>query len=449
VRRRLLPLLALLALLALALAAPAAQAVDRAGLRTTLAKLQARLGTSAGAYVVNLADGQPLYASRENLALAPASNEKLFTTATALLRFGAGGALATTLQAQPGTTIDEAGVLRGDLYLVGGGDPTLGDAGLSALADQLAAQGVTRIAGAVVGDESLFDTLRGGPDSGYRPDSDLGGWLSALSWRHGRSGDGSPARAAATKLAALLKARDITYDRKPRTGALPGALDGGGIPVTPTPATTTAPATTTTPGGTAAGSVTPGGAQASAAPAAGDPEPLATFASPSIGDLITATNVPSENFYAEMLAKAVGARFGAGGSTAAGLAVAREQLATFGVHPKLVDGSGLSRSDRTTARQVVRLLQRMIGQDTAATWVRSLPVAGTSGTLRYRMRGTAAAGRCQAKTGTLIGVSALSGYCTTTGGAQVAFSLLENRVCTSCAKRIEDRMVAAIAGLHG
>ncbi|MCZ4492088.1 MAG: hypothetical protein JWP53_1019, partial [Conexibacter sp.] len=174
-RRRLLPLLALVALLAVALAAPAAQAVDRAGLRATLAKLHGRLGTSAGAYVVDLADGQPLYAHRENLALAPASNEKLFTTATALLRFGATGALATTLQARPGTTIDADGVLRGDLYLVGGGDPTLGDAGLSALADQLAAQGVTRIAGAVVGDESLFDTLRGGPDSGYRPDSDLGG----------------------------------------------------------------------------------------------------------------------------------------------------------------------------------------------------------------------------------------------------------------------------------
>jgi len=150
-----------------------------------------------------------------------------------------------------------------------------------------------------------------------------------------------------------------------------------------------------------------------------------------------------------MLAKALGARFGAGGSTAAGLAVARAQLAAFGVHPRMVDGSGLSRADRTTARQVVRLLQRMNGQDTAPTWRASLPVAGRSGTLRKRMRATAAAGRCAAKTGTLIGVSALSGYCTTTGGAEIAFSFLENRVCTFCAKKVEDRMVAAIARLDG
>jgi D-alanyl-D-alanine carboxypeptidase/D-alanyl-D-alanine-endopeptidase (penicillin-binding protein 4) len=91
----------------------------------------------------------------------------------------------------------------------------------------------------------------------------------------------------------------------------------------------------------------------------------------------------------------------------------------------------------------------MDGQDTAATWRASLPVAGQSGTLRTRMRSTAAAGRCAAKTGTLIGVSALSGYCTTTGGVSVAFSFIENRVCSSCAKKIEDRMVSAIARLDG
>jgi D-alanyl-D-alanine carboxypeptidase/D-alanyl-D-alanine-endopeptidase (penicillin-binding protein 4) len=407
VRHRLLPLLALLAL---AVAAPAADAVDGAGLRSTLAKLHARMGPSAGAYVVDLSTGQPIYAHREDLVLAPASNEKLFVTAPALLRFGASGTLPTTLRAAPGATVDAGGVLRSDLYLVGGGDPSLGDAGLAALADQLVAAGVTRVDGGVIGDESLFDTLRGGPDSAFRPDSDLGGWLSGLAWRHGRAGGGSPARTAATEFAALLKARDIAYERKPRAGSRPAPAAPGD---------------------------------------AAEVAPLATYPSPTIGSLIAATNLPSENFYAEMLAKALGARFGSGGTTAAGLAVARAQLASFGVHPKLVDGSGLSRSDRTTARQLVRLLERMDAQDSAATWNASLPVAGQSGTLRKRMRGTAAAGRCRGKTGTLIGVSALSGYCTTTGGVRVAFSLVENRVCNSCAKRIEDRMVSAIARLDG
>jgi D-alanyl-D-alanine carboxypeptidase/D-alanyl-D-alanine-endopeptidase (penicillin-binding protein 4) len=405
--------LALLAALLLALLAGwagPASALDRATVRNTLTTLQSRLGPSAGAYVVNLDTGEPLFANRENLPLAPASNEKLFTTAAALLRFGPAGTLTTELHPAPGAAIDAGGVLRGDLYLVGGGDPTLGDAGLTSLADQLAGGGVVRIDGAVVGDESFFDTLRGGPDSAFLPDGDLGGWLSALSWRHGRAGAGGPtgpARAAAARLGTLLKDRAIVYARKPRSGALP-----------PTPGTAAVDA-------------------------------LATVSSPAMRDLIAATNIPSENFYAEMLVKALGARFGADGSTGAGLAVVRAALGDFGVHPRLTDGSGLSEADQTTARELVRLLVRMDALETATTWRASLPMAGRTGTLRKRMRTTAAAGRCAAKTGTLIGVSALSGYCTTTGGVRLAFSFVENRVCTSCAKRIEDRMVSVLARLDG
>ena len=405
-RRRLPPSLALLCVLILTVAAPA-QAVDRAGLRATLATLHPRLGSDAGAYVVDLSSGEPIYAHRENLALAPASNEKLFVTATALLRFGSTGTLTTELRAAPDATIDANGVLHGNLYLVGGGDPTLDDAGLSDLADQVAGQGITRIDGAVIGDESRFDSLRGGPDSAYRPDFDLGGWLSALSWRHGRSSAGGPASAAAARFADLLKQRAVRYTQRPRVGRF--ALTAG-LSLT---------------------------------------EPLATLLSPPMGQLIAETNVPSENFYAEMLTKDLGAAFGAGGTTAAGLNVVRTQMATFGVRPRLVDGSGLSHANRTTPRQVVRLLERMDAQDAAATWTASLAVAGRTGTLRKRMRGSAAAGRCVGKTGTLIGVSALSGYCTTTGGVPVAFSFLANRVCTWCAKRIEDRMVTAIARLDG
>lgn len=397
------PRRALLLALAVVLAWPAAaQAVSPAGLRSTLTTLHHRLGSSAGAYVVDLADGRVLYAHRPALALAPASNEKLFVTATALLRFGASGTLSTSVQAAPGTTLTDDGVLDGDLYLVGGGDPTLDDTGLAALADQLAEQGVTKIDGGVIGDESFFDTLRGGPDSAYRYDNDLGGFLGGLALDHGRA---SSARRAASKLAALLKARKVTYERKPRAGRRPA---GGG-----------------------------------------DDAVLATLPSPPIAALIQRTNVPSENYYAEMLTKALGATYGARGSTSSGLSVVRAQMAAFGVHPRLADGSGLSRADRTTAQQLVRLLQRMDGQDAAATWRASLPIAGRTGTLRHRMRGTAAAGRCAAKTGTLIGVSALSGYCTTTGGRNVAFSFIENKVCNSCAKAVEDRMVSAIARLDG
>lgn len=408
--RRRSAVLALASLLVLAAWAPSAGAMTTGTLHALLNKLHNRLGSAAGGYVVDEASGTVLFSHRPTLALAPASNEKLFTTAAALLRFGPTDTLQTTVATAPGVEVSASGVLDGDVYLVGGGDPTLGDAGLKALADDVVAAGVKRIDGGVIGDESAFDTLRGGPDSAYKPDGDLGGWLTALSWRHGRAGATGPARAAAGELARLLKARGVKYSRKARAGRL-STVAGGGV--------------------------------------AADAEPIATLRSPPIGTLIQMTNVPSENFYAEMLVKALGKRFGANGSTAAGLDVVRTQLASFGVHPKLVDGSGLSRVDRTTAQQVVRLLQRMDAQETARTWVASLPVAGRTGTLRARMRGTAAAGRCSAKTGTLIGVSALSGYCTTTGGRRVAFSFIENQVCNYCAKTVEDRMVAAIARLDG
>ena len=404
-RRRLLPYLALAC--ALLLPAAPAQALDGAALKSTLGKLHRPLGGWAGAHVVDLDTGRTLYSRRPDLGLAPASNEKLFVTSAALLRFGPEGTLDTTLRAAPTAVVDEDGVLRGDLYLVGAGDPTLGDDGLRDLAAGLAEAGVYRVDGAILGDESLFDRLRGGPDSAWRPDWDLGGWLSALSWRHGRAGSGGPAATAARRLGALLKSDGVRYARRPRAGRMAR--------------------------GAAASAVT-----------------LATVSSPSMRRLAAMTNLPSENFYAEMLLKALGARFGAGGTTSAGVAAVRDALGPFGVRPRMADGSGLSRADRTSARQVVRLLDRMDQEEAlASAWRASLPVAGRSGTLSKRMRRTAAAGRCRAKTGTLIGVSALSGYCTTTTGANVAFSFIENRVCNWCAKKVEDRMVAAIARYDG
>jgi D-alanyl-D-alanine carboxypeptidase/D-alanyl-D-alanine-endopeptidase (penicillin-binding protein 4) len=162
-------------------------------------------------------------------------------------------------------------------------------------------------------------------------------------------------------------------------------------------------------------------------------------------DLVRLTNVPSDNFDAEMLLKTLGAHFGAGGTTPAGVAVVRSQLATFGVHPRIVDGSGLSRADRTTPRQVVRLLERMQGAEVGPQFGASLPVVGRTGTMRKRMRGTVAQDRCQAKTGTLRAVSALAGYCRTTGGHTLAFAMLMSTAFITRAHGIQDRMTKAIA----
>ncbi len=112
------------------------------------------------------------------------------------------------------------------------------------------------------------------------------------------------------------------------------------------------------------------------------------------------------------------------------------------VRPQIADGSGLSRVDHTSPRQVVTLLNAL----RANTFLRAaLPVAGRSGTLVDRMRRTTAQDRCQAKTGTLSNVSALAGYCRTLNGHLLAFALIENNVYTLTAKAAEDRLVVALA----
>jgi D-alanyl-D-alanine carboxypeptidase/D-alanyl-D-alanine-endopeptidase (penicillin-binding protein 4) len=356
-----------------------------------------RASPFSGVYVRDIGSGTALYAHKEDVARPPASVEKLYTTSTVLLRFGADARLHTQVVATG--SLDPLGVWRGDIYLRGAGDPTLGRTQIALIAQTIAAQtGIRRVAGSVLGDESVFDSLRGSSRTGYALDRDIGGVLSGVSVSRGFSRDGSPAKEAARRLAKALRAAGVGVDGKSGAG--------------------TAPATA--------------------------PE-IAGLDSPPMADIIRLTNVPSDNFDAEMLLKILGAHFGGAGTTAAGAGVVRQQLATFGVHPRVVDGSGLSRANRTTPRQVVRLLERMEGMTSAPAFVGSLPVVGRTGTMRRRMRGTPAQDRCQTKTGTLRAVSALAGYCETTGGHTVAFAMLMSTSFITRAHRVQDRMTEAIA----
>jgi len=389
----------LVACIALLAAAPA-HALDRAALRAKLARETAKLGGASGAQVADLDTGTVLFSRRPDLSLVPASNEKLFVTATALLTLGADARRETVVVGDTGSGPET--IVTKDLYVVGAGDPTLANADLVSLADQLVREsGLTKVAGGVVGDESLLDARRGSVDSSFKPDFNLGGQLGALVVGHGTTDRVGPAHLVAARLQAMLKARGVRFGRRARTGQAPA-----------------------------------------------DADELATDRSPPMADLVRATNQPSDNFYAELLLKVVGAEEGDAGTTAAGAAVVRRTLAQLGLRPTIADGSGLSRANRTTARQVVTLLRAMRRDDTSTAWLRSMTVAGRNGTLRRRMRGTAAAGRCSGKTGTLRGVSALSGYCTTTTGRHVVFSFLENGVGPG-AKSVEDRMVAALARYEG
>ena len=167
--------------------------------------------------------------------------------------------------------------------------------------------------------------------------------------------------------------------------------------------------------------------------------------SPTVSDLIAMTNIPSDNFLAEMLVKNLGARFGGAGTTSAGAGVMRSFLRRFGLAPQISDGSGLSRANRTSPREVVALLTAMHNDPQRAAFEDSLAVAGRSGTLAGRMNGSAAEGKCRGKTGTLSDVSALSGLCLTKSGHVIVFSILMNGVSPSSARSLQDSAVKAIA----
>jgi D-alanyl-D-alanine carboxypeptidase/D-alanyl-D-alanine-endopeptidase (penicillin-binding protein 4) len=162
-------------------------------------------------------------------------------------------------------------------------------------------------------------------------------------------------------------------------------------------------------------------------------------------ELARLANVPSNNFVAETLLKDLGARYGAAGTTAQGVAVVRATLSELGIRPRMVDGSGLSRANRTTPRDVVRLLMEIIGTVEYPGFRESLAVAGRTGTLHDRMRRSPARDRCRGKTGTLNWVSALAGYCQTRGGRTLAYAFLMNGVNVYGARRLQDRMLTALA----
>jgi serine-type D-Ala-D-Ala carboxypeptidase/endopeptidase (penicillin-binding protein 4) len=404
--------LLLIALLALLPATAAAQ--DEATMVKRLARHMRSAGPYSGAYVVDLSGDTPraVFRWRQKSPRILASNTKLFTTTAALERFGTEGTLGTEVL---GTgELDTEGVFRGGIYLRGGGDPTFGSRGFTTrsygggatvqdLATLLEDIGIERITGRVYGDESAFDSLRGGPDSGYGV-SPWVGPLSALSYNRGLFTEGgrgfqtNPPAFAAARLDQALEARGVNVRLKPRAG------------------------------------VTPDGARV-----------LASIDSPPMSRLIRLTNKPSDNFFAETLLKDLAHQTGGRGTTAAGARISASHARGLGVRATLVDGSGLSRSDRASPQGIVKLLTAMYASDYSDVFVDSLPIAGRDGTLFDRMRRGAARDRCRGKTGTLSNVSALSGYCEARSGDNYAYSILMNGVYPTGARKLQDLMLQALS----
>jgi D-alanyl-D-alanine carboxypeptidase/D-alanyl-D-alanine-endopeptidase (penicillin-binding protein 4) len=165
-----------------------------------------------------------------------------------------------------------------------------------------------------------------------------------------------------------------------------------------------------------------------------------------MSEMIRLMNVPSDDFFAELLTKQLGVLFGHGGSISSGAEVIAQTIASHDdLDPRILDGSGLGRADRTSPLQVVELLRDLhdttVGNELSA----SLPTTGVNGTLTGIGVHTAAQGRCQAKTGSLNDVSNLAGECRTRSGQEIVFGLFIDGPDNATAFTLESRMVGAIA----
>ncbi len=396
-----------------------------AALDSTLADSSFGAGATNSCLMVQAASA-PVYVHNPTLPLLPASNLKLLTATAAIDKLPATDRLVTTVKADAAPS---KGVVAGNLYLVGGGDPLLRTPDyvanlrypeqiyddVNTLADQVKAAGVTQVTGSVVGDDSRYDNQRSVATwpSRYLTDGEVGP-LSALSVNDGFGANNvpasQPAQQAAATFAALLRARGITIA---------------------------------------------GGATAGTAPAAA--AKITELDSAPIADVVDEVLRRSDNNGAELITKELGRQANpATPTTAAGVAAVQaalqaDGLPLAGLH--MVDGSGLDRSDRVTCQLIVAALVRS-GPDGALG--KGLAVAGMSGTLFRRFNGTPAAGRLRAKTGSLEGVAALSGFVTpaptpasatsAAGSGGMAFSLITNSApSTAAGDALGDRVGLLLA----
>lgn len=363
-------------------------------------------------------DRHRLFTRNPDRALIPASNLKLLTALAVLGKLGPDATLNTTAKAT--SPIGDDGTLAGPLYLVGGGDPLLETADYAAsfenqprtrtpfeqLADDLVAKGLRHVTGSVLGDESRFDTVRYIPTwkPRYIQDSEVGPQSALLvndgftQFKPKHVAAASPATHAAQVLTDLLKGRGVLID------------------------------------GPAGQSATPAGAAT-----------ISELRSPPVKDVVAEMLKESDNTTAEVLTKELGRRVAGSGTTAAGVKAIRDVLAANHLpvdQLTSVDGSGLDRSDRATCGLLLAALDT---GDAHGPLQSGLPTAAQEGTLTKRFKDNPAAGRLRAKTGSLDGVVALTGFVDAPDQTPpLVFSLIVNDLPKDAIGRTLEESVGAI-----
>jgi D-alanyl-D-alanine carboxypeptidase/D-alanyl-D-alanine-endopeptidase (penicillin-binding protein 4) len=424
-----------------------------------------------GLLIVDARTGETLYEKNADSYFVPASNMKLFTTALALAKLGPDYKFHTTLETRGAISPD--GTLSGDVLLVGRGDPNLSNRKfpyelkeefdgppekvLAELADTLVARGVREIAGDVVGDDSYFPRER--YPNGWEIDDmvwEYGAAISAivvddntvaLTLTPGEK-IGDPVNATVAPLTPDFSLQndvttaepglksDLTLTREPGADlvVVRGTLPAKGAPrklvlAIEEPALHAASLLARL---LAERGVKVDGKISAVHVPDTDISPrtfLAEHLSVPLGDSVKLINKISQNLHAEMLLRTAARQNGMWSTPEDLLKVPQDFYAAAGIAPDDViqtDGSGLSRHDLITPRAVVTLLKYAQGQSWFAPYYASLPVAGIDGSLQDRLKGTVAAGRIHAKTGSVEHVRTLSGFAETPSGRKLIFSFLSN-----------------------
>lgn len=430
-------------------------------------------------------DGEEiLYAKNVDTLLTPASNMKLLTSAVALRELGPDYTFKTELYVS--SLPDNHGVIHGDIIIKGYGDPTLqaddpsgikGGTELSRFVQALLEKGVTRIDGRIIVDESQYDAKRLG--TGWAWDDESYGYnaqISALAVNRGAvrldyqpgAYEGAPvtmalhpktsyvqvSNEAKTTPAGTENTFKVERERGKNSIRLTGNLPLGETPdyeriAVEDPALYT--------GTVLKEAMEQGGIKISKQSEvqkglvpSGSRKIFELQSSP-LRDILVYGNKNSDNFYMEMLLKRLGADKKGAGSAEAGIEVVQKNLQENGTNPAfdMVDGSGLSRYNQISVRQVSSVLTSMSRHPSFEHFYRSLPIAGVDGTLKNRMKQTEAENNVHAKTGTLQGVSSLSGYVTTKDNERLYFSIIMNGY-TSAPKNftdVQDQLTSALANV--
>ncbi len=440
-----------------------------------------------GIIVVDPVRGDTLYSHNAGKLFMPASNQKILTGATALAQLGADFRFRTEF-ASNGRLVN--GSLRGDLVVIGRGDPTVSNAAfgdgmkpLRAAADSLWARGVREIAGALVrgGDAFPDSTLGYGwswddLDYGYSAGVDelvFNEGIARVTVHAARTVGGvagvrtSPARSVPTiGRVSVVTGGMMEPEARQRSrvmwetdvrGPRPLLNLSGFVQMRDSTTVTVAlrnPAQAWLAAFAEAlaerGIALRGNVISEPAVDTAGLTRLFTLWSPPLRTVLPLFEKPSQNQIGEILFRTLGLEKTGVGTPDSGRRVVERQLAAWGVDTAghaVRDGSGLSRHDYVTPETIVRVLDAMRQHSEFRTFYDALPIAGVDGTIRTRMRGTPAQGNVHAKTGTVDKARSLSGYVTTPDGRLLIFSFLCNNftVPNSAVEEVQDAILVRLA----